>query len=334
MTLLGRSVQLTNAVILLTTLFTCSKIVIIKSAPAEGLDPIKFNIEKENEKLITSSTEYGASAHKHHGISLFKFQWEHVSAPLAIAFWFFTVTIMKIIFHRFQSVHSLLPDSALLIVLGLFFGYVFHLVYPDEQMYLKPDWFFLYLLPPIALDAGYFMPNKNFFRNFGTIMTYAVLGTLWNVFAIGMALYFLHDYFKVHTSLIELLLFSTLISAVDPVAVLCVFEEIHVNQLLYICVFGESLLNDAVTIVLYQTLSAMVDAYGFTSADYVIAASSFFVVSIGGLLIGLMWAIFTGFTTKHSQHLNVVQPLICLLFPYLAYLTAEMVAMSGILAFV
>ncbi|VBB27254.1 unnamed protein product [Acanthocheilonema viteae] len=129
-------------------------------------------------------------------------------------------------------------------------------------------------------------------------------------------------------------LFSTLISAVDPVAVLCVFEEIHVNQLLYICVFGESLLNDAVTIVLYQTFNAMVDARTLTGADYATAASSFFVVSFGGLLIGLIWAILTGFTTKHSQHLNVVQPLICLLFPYLAYLTAEMVAMSGILAIV
>lgn len=327
MTLLWESVQFTNAVVLLAALFTCSKIVVIKSAPAEGLDPFK------NKELVSSSIEDGNDAHRHYGISLFKFQWEHVSAPLAIAFWFFTVTIMKIIFHRFRSIHSLLPDSALLIVLGLFFGYVFHLVYPDE-MYLKPDWFFLYLLPPIALDAGYFMPNKDFFRNFGTIMTYAVVGTLWNVFAIGMTLYFLHDYFKVRTSLIELLLFSTLISAVDPVAVLCVFEEIHVNQLLYICVFGESLLNDAVTIVLYQTFNAMVDAGSLTGADYATAASSFFVVSFGGLLIGLIWAIFTGFTTKHSQHLNVVQPLICLLFPYLAYLTAEMVAMSGILAIV
>uniref|UniRef100_A0A915PP66 Sodium/hydrogen exchanger n=1 Tax=Setaria digitata TaxID=48799 RepID=A0A915PP66_9BILA len=369
MTLPWRYVQLTNSVVLLIALFTFSKIAIIKSAPAE-FDPLnlldcryekrdcveKNKVDNCDDDLKHFATELGIKivledgkgdetasilianhsddVHRYRGISLFKFQWEHVSAPLTIAFWFFTVTIMKIIFHRFQSVHSLLPDSALLIVLGLFFGYVFHLVYPDEQMYLKPDWFFLYLLPPIALDAGYFMPNKDFFRNFGTIMTYAVFGTLWNVFAIGLTLYFLHDYFKVHTSLIELLLFSTLISAVDPVAVLCVFEEIHVNQLLYICVFGESLLNDAVTIVLYQTFNAMVDASGLTGTDYATAASSFFVVSLGGLFIGLIWAIFTGFTTKHSQHLNVVQPLICLLFPYLAYLTAEMVAMSGILAIV
>lgn len=50
--------------------------------------------------------------------------------------------------------------------------------------------------------------------------------------------------------LVESFAFGSLISAVDPVATLAIFQAIEVDQVLYMLVFGESVLNDAVAIVL------------------------------------------------------------------------------------
>ena len=50
---------------------------------------------------------------------------------------------------------------------------------------LTPDTFFLYMLPPIILDAGYFMPNRLFFDHLGTILLMAVCGTVFNMLTIG-----------------------------------------------------------------------------------------------------------------------------------------------------
>lgn len=147
---------------------------------------------------------------------------------------------------------QVVPESCLLIFVGLLVGGVIKTM-KEKAPILDSKLFFLYLLPPIILDAGYFLPIRAFTENLGTILVFAVVGTLWNAFFIGGMMFAVCQVdvtaqFK-QVDLLSCLLFGSIISAVDPVAVLAVFEEIHINELLYILVFGESLLNDAVTVV-------------------------------------------------------------------------------------
>ena len=154
-------------------------------------------------------------------------------------------------FHVIPTISSIVPESCLLIVVGLLVGGLIKGV-GETPPILQSEVFFLFLLPPIILDAGYFLPLRQFTENLGTILIFAVVGTLWNAFFLGGLMYavcLVGGEQINNIGLLENLLFGSIISAVDPVAVLAVFEEIHINELLHILVFGESLLNDAVTVV-------------------------------------------------------------------------------------
>lgn len=97
------------------------------------------------------------------------------------------------VFHLSRKVTSVVPESCLLILLGLGLGGIVLAVAKKPKYQLEPNMFFLFLLPPIVLDSGYFMPSRLFFDNIGAILTYAVVGTLWNSFTTGTALWGLHQ---------------------------------------------------------------------------------------------------------------------------------------------
>ncbi|KAI5717711.1 hypothetical protein M8J77_009950 [Diaphorina citri] len=232
--------------------------------------------------------------------------------------------------------NQIFPESCLLIFVGVVIGVLLFLTTNIHIHPLTPDTFFLYMLPPIILDAGYFMPNRLFFDHLGTILLFAVIGTIFNTLSIGLSLWAVGQsgIFGPHAPLLEMMLFAALISAVDPVAVLAVFEEIHVNEILYIVVFGESLLNDAVTVVLYHMFEAYTEM-GHNNVLYVDLLSglaSFFVVAVGGTVIGVIWGFLTGFVTRFTNEVRVIEPIFIFVMAYLAYLTAEIFHMSGILA--
>uniref|UniRef100_A0A3Q0T362 Solute carrier family 9 member 2 n=1 Tax=Amphilophus citrinellus TaxID=61819 RepID=A0A3Q0T362_AMPCI len=246
-------------------------------------------------------------------LPMFTMNYSRIQIPFEIALWMLLASFAKIGFNVYHKITIWVPESCLLISIGLIVGGMMHSVNEEPPAVFTSNIFFLYMLPLIVLDSGYFTPTRPFFENIGTVL-FAVVGTLWNSIGIGIFLF--------ATCQIPNLLFSAIISAVDPVAVLNVFEDVSVNEQLYIVVmtrvlFGECLFSDAVTVVSYLFV---VEMSVVEPVDVVLGVLRFFVVGLGGMGFGILF----GFVA--------IEPLIILMYSYLAYLKAELFAISSVMA--
>ncbi|KAK5858798.1 hypothetical protein PBY51_002913 [Eleginops maclovinus] len=167
------------------------------------------------------------------------------------------------------------PATLLVNVSGRFYEYTLkgevsrgkgHQVQDDEMLRkvtFDPEVFFNILLPPIIFHAGYSLKRRHFFRNIGSILAYAFIGTVISCFVIGLIMYGIVSFMKVVGQLggdfffTDCLLFGAIVSATDPVTVLAIFNELKVDVDLYALLFGESVLNDAVAIVLSSVLLSL-----------------------------------------------------------------------------
>jgi sodium/hydrogen exchanger-like protein 3 len=66
--------------------------------------------------------------------------------------------------------------------------------------------------------------------------------------------------------------------------------------------------------------------------DFLLGFASFFVVTIGGIVIGIIFGFMAVFMTKYTERTPVLEPLVVFMYAYIAYLIAEMTGLSGILA--
>ena len=105
------------------------------------------------------------------------------------------------------------------------------------------------------------------------------------------------------------------------------------NPDLYYMVFGESLLNDGVAVVLYNMMNSFagISSTGATVTleDCLLGVTSFLTIALGGLVIGLITGLVTALITKHTKEVRVVEPLAVLICAYLSYMLAELVHWSG-----
>jgi len=241
-----------------------------------------------------------------------------------------------------STLASILPEAGLTLLIGLVGGVVIYYVGDKDQVVdgllsFNPETFFVFLLPPIIFNSGYHINKVYFIRYFKPIALFACLGTTISTIVVAGTLHFAVESgytgsFK--PTLAEVLTFGGLISATDPVSTLAVFETKKVDPQLFYLVFGESVLNDAVGVVLFNTLAKFVGTEdSFTSSTVISFLGTFFVTFIGSMMLGLFSGKVAAYILKNVdlRHTRMLELSSFILVMYAPFFAAEVLPLSGII---
>ena len=154
-----------------------------------------------------------------------------------------------------QILQPTIVTTSIGIIAGYFLSYFNYEGALSEIKKSFSDLFMIVLLPPILFESAINMKQKVFFKNIGTIVCLAILVTLCTTTILTILVYQMADSGMFYMSLRGAISFGAMISATDPVAVLSIFKEQRVKKGFYILLFGESILNDAISLILYDTVN-------------------------------------------------------------------------------
>ncbi|CDK24867.1 unnamed protein product [Kuraishia capsulata CBS 1993] len=227
-------------------------------------------------------------------------------------------------------------------VLSIFYGMIVGLIirvspghYIQDAVKFNSSYFFNILLPPIILNSGYEIHQANFFRNIGSILTFAIPGTFISAIVLGIILYVWTKLGleSIHISLVDALAVGATLSATDPVTILSIFNSYKVDPKLYTIIFGESLLNDAICIVMFETcqkfhgqdptFSSIFEGIGLFLMTFTIS-------TLIGLIIGVLVALILKHT--HIRRYPQIETCLVLLVAYESYFFSNGCHMSGIVS--
>ncbi|MFL5675704.1 MAG: Na+/H+ antiporter [Chloroflexota bacterium] len=208
----------------------------------------------------------------------------------------------------------------LLVVGGLVLG-----VMPGvPSIILDPNVIFLLLLPPILFGAGFSTPIRDFKANLRPIALLAVGLVLFTTVVVGLVAIALIPGINVGAAFV----LGAIVAPPDAVAATAIFRRLGVPRRVVTILEGESLVNDATAITAYKFAIPLAFGGAFSVAN---AGLSFVWAGVGGVAIGIVVGlILTEFWRRTTD--PTLEIMISLLAPFAAYLPAEAVGASGVLA--
>lgn len=227
-------------------------------------------------------------------------------------------------------------ESITALLIGLATGVIILLVSGGKSSHLlvfSEDLFFIYLLPPIIFNAGFQVKKKQFFRNFMTIMMYGAVGTLisFTVISLGaMEIFKSWDIGSLDIS--DYLAIGAIFAATDSVCTLQVLNQDE-TPLLYSLVFGEGVVNDATSVVLFNAIQS----FDLSRLDHTIALKffgNFLYLFFASTLLGVITGLLSAYIIKKlyfGRHSTDREVALMMLMAYLSYMLGELFYLSGIL---
>ncbi len=215
------------------------------------------------------------------------------------------------------------PQPILLVAAGLLIGFIPSL--PD--LGLDPQIIFLIFLPPLLYDAASQTSWHNFKADIRPISALAISLVFFTTVAVAVIAHYLVPDFTWPLAF----LLGAIISPTDAVAASGIIKGLSLNRRIMTILEGESLVNDASALIAYRQALTAVLTGSFVFWD---AGLQFITVAGGGILSGIIVGSVLVFIHKRINRNALVETGLSLLTPYIAYLAAERLHVSGILSVV
>lgn len=214
-----------------------------------------------------------------------------------------------------------IPYPILFVVGGLLIGLIPEL----PKVRLEPDLVFLFILPPLLFPAALFTSWRDFRANLRPITLLAVGLVLLTTVTVAYLAHYLMG-----LPLAAGFVLGAIISPPDAIAATAIADQLKLPRRIVTILEGESLVNDATALVAYRFAVVAVSTGSFSLSH---ASGQFFYVGLGGIVLGLA---FGWLAAKFHERVEdaPIEITVSLLTPFAAYLTAERLGVSGVLAVV
>lgn len=218
-----------------------------------------------------------------------------------------------------------IPAPLLQLLFGIFLGSPLF----DINITLDPAVFLFLFIPPLLFTDGWRFPKKEFYYLKRPILALAVGLVFFTILGVGLFIHWMIPLLALPMAFA----LAAVLSPTDAVAVNAIVGHGNMPSKLRLVLEGEALLNDASGLVAFKfaLIAGITGIFSFTDV-----ASQFLLVSLGGFVIGafVAWAM----CALHHQIAKIshdepgIQVVVLLLIPFMAYLLAEHLHLSGVLA--